>query len=201
MSAFLCMPEHLAQLAIAFCNDRYEKAEPREVVSQMLAMNKESLKARYPDSFNEFVEGSWQDYEAKCIAAVSKGKDLALGWVDLYKMAQCFSYQSCENQSIWEGGYQIGHTFFNAHRCELLKDRIVSNNNYAAYEAAPWGFSEHIPRYDTAINIMDLMGADVNSKIGSDNFPCDKCEDIINVDGGEPSHETEDNVYVCETCI
>jgi len=35
----------------------------------------------------------------------------------------------------------------------------------------------------------------------NDNFPCDKCGDVINVEGGEPSHETEDDVYVCETCI
>ena len=157
MSAFLCTPEHLAQLAIAYCNDRYEKAEPRDVVLQMLAMNKESLKSRYPDSYDQFLYGSWEDYEAECIASVTKGKDLALGWVDLYKMAQCYAYQCCEDQSIWEGGYQISNTFFNAHRCEALKDRIVTNNNSAAYEAAPWGSLSHTPRYDTAINIMDLM--------------------------------------------
>ena len=163
MSAFLCTPEHLAQLAIAFCDDRYEKAEPRNVVLQMLSMNKESLKSRYRDSYDQFVDGSWEDYEAECIAAVSKGKDLALGWVDLYKMAQCYAYQCCENQDIWEGGYQIGHTFFNAHRCEALKDRIVTNNNKAAYEAAPWGSSSHTPRYataDIAINIMDMIKED-----------------------------------------
>ena len=176
MSAFLCTPEHLAQLAIAYCNDLYEKAKPRDVVLKMLAMNQESLKARYPDDFDEFVidhanpeeleyfpptitafkskavrdqfVGSWQDYATECIAAVSKGKDLALGWVDLYRMAQCFSYQSCENKSIWEGGNQIGHTFFNAAHCELLKDRIVVNNNTAAYEAAPWGSLTHTPRYE-----------------------------------------------------
>ena len=78
MSAFLCTPEHLSQLAIAFCDDRYEKAEPRNVVLQMLSMNKESLKSRYRDSYDEFVDGSWEDYEAECIAAVGKGKDLAI---------------------------------------------------------------------------------------------------------------------------
>ena len=52
MSAFLCTPEHLAQLAIAYCEDRYEKAEPRNVVLQMLSMNEESLKSRYRDSYD-----------------------------------------------------------------------------------------------------------------------------------------------------
>ena len=160
MSAFLCTPEHLAQLAIAYCEDRYEKAGPRDVVLQMLAMNKESLKSRYPDSYDQFLNGSWEDYKAECIASVGKGKDLALGWVDLYKMAQCYAYQCNENQSIWEGGYQISNTFFNAQRCGWLKDRIVTNNNNTAYEAASWGSSSHTPRYDTAINIMDLMKED-----------------------------------------
>ena len=65
------------------------------------------------------------------------------------------------------------------------------------------------PSEHTGISVMlQAIGAtglayERKEENNTDNFLCDKCEDIINVDGGEPSHETEDGTgtYVCETCI
>ena len=107
MSAWLCSSEHIGQLAIKYSEVSYPKVEAKEVAIKMALANLNSLKHRYPDDWAEFFLSHYGDdavtkYCNACIEAAQSKPDPDLTWLDLFKMMQCFSYQSCEDQEAWK---------------------------------------------------------------------------------------------------
>jgi len=105
-------------------------------------MNFLSLDARYPDTGGEgFYEGTLEEYIKECIREL-KHVSPYIGWVQLYKMVDCFAYQSCEHE-LWHSGYQIRDQVFNWYCCNELKDQLVSDQFRDEFDKADWAYSRH----------------------------------------------------------
>lgn len=112
MSAFRCSPVHIGEIAKAYFDpaltvNRYNlithkelQETPREIARELARANIVSLKARYPENYNDFF---FEDYDPftymlKCEQATQGSRKVS--FKDLYGMISCYTYQSCES-SYW----------------------------------------------------------------------------------------------------
>lgn len=143
MSAFLVCPSHIAAMAIAQSKAKYaEVKDPRVLVGIMARMNFLSLDARYPDTGGEgFYEGPLEDYVAECVSELDHVSPY-LSWVQIYKMVDCFAYQSSEHD-LWESGYKMRRQVFNEYCCNQLKNQLVADKFHKEFDGASWAYSRH----------------------------------------------------------
>lgn len=151
MSAWLCTPEHIGQLAIKFeeitRGNAYGFAE--EIAHRMAITNLASLKHRYPEGREGF--GSWRDflcdetegqYIEKCIAETRRTKDPHLKFADYFKMLQCFCYQSCEDPDIWDQ-LRTDTKYFNKAEQAEFNSELVNYYFKDELNQAPWGYERN----------------------------------------------------------
>lgn len=130
MSAYLVNEEHIAEIAKAWRELKQEygynlytkRMIKGNVVRELTKQNLKSLNARYGE--NELTGKEEEKY-------IAKAKELSLGYAkvdmfDLYKMVQCYMYQSCEHEEWREtDAYFI---------CESIKEVIATRIVDAAQE-------------------------------------------------------------------
>lgn len=141
MSAYLCNPEHIGQLAIAMARKevpiagrRFDKFRDAAKIAAILAKaNWDSVNYRYQDA-----DIGLEQYVAECMKA-ARHQDILLKAVDLIKMAKCFEYQACEDPAYGEASYEKG---FGAWNINYLISQLLYD----------------IPGYDEAIR--DYEGSD-----------------------------------------
>lgn len=109
MSAYLVEPEHIAELCKfawrnthdAHCVNMVHRrvilsgseTEKRQTAARILAeANIASIEARYPDSPDMLIDG----FVDLVLAELKSQPNLMLGANDIWNMAQCLDYQSCE---------------------------------------------------------------------------------------------------------
>lgn len=103
MSAYLCNEEHIGKLAFAFAKAQvpYERDYHKSAAewAQILAFaNWDSVAYRYGEaSMDQMSGGMSRNQYASAAIKAAKQIDLALGPLDLIRMANCFAYQSCED--------------------------------------------------------------------------------------------------------
>jgi hypothetical protein len=143
MSAFLVCPSHIAAMAKASSKARYaDETDPSIICARMAKMNFLSLDARYPDTGGEgFYEGTLEKYIKECISEL-KHVSPYISWVSLYKMVDCFAYQSCEHE-LWHSGYKMRSQVFNWYCCNQLKEQLVSEQFKDEFDKADWAYSRH----------------------------------------------------------
>lgn len=126
MSAFIVTKRHIDALVYGLA--RYRLIEPGEhnVIGQTLwRVNHDSVNGRYKRA------SKCPAYSFAALSAVHEAP------VVLYKLAQCYRYQSCEHDE-WDGSGP-----------DLLTDMLMNEiylefpgiDQTTAYEAAPWGIS------------------------------------------------------------
>lgn len=142
MSAWLCSSEHIGQLAIKYSEVSYPKVEATEVATKMAMANMNSLKYRYPNDWEEFLshydkDGAYK-YVNACIEAATSSPDPDLTWLDLFKMMQCFAYQSCEDQKAWEK--PINDRLFVREETLLFYYWLTGEGMKKELRQSPWGY-------------------------------------------------------------
>ena len=141
MSAFICSPEHIAQLAIAAKDCRVpfnrEQVDAKTWAQELAAANWRSIVARYDEDSAVEMSGfsCLAEYQGAC-AREARYPDIGLKPVDLLKMADCFDYQSCEARSYRQSEYDDDYA--GRWHIEYLKGCLVSK--LPGYNAAPWGY-------------------------------------------------------------
>lgn len=122
MSAYLCSERHLSTLAfeLVWRNivDRDVRTTEKSVFRSLIKTNLDSLKARYSDTEEE------QELSLTYTYKPEKG----LPPMQVYKLAECYAYQSCEHDG-WEDSQEKMWM-------EDLKASII--NNLPEYKAARW---------------------------------------------------------------
>ena len=130
MSAFLLTSEHIAQLAIAWGKFGENKhASPiaqtdaaLTVAAKMAWTNFTSVQHRYS---NRDMEMKVQDYIIEVLEKTRSMKlDPKLSIIDLYRMVDCYAYQSCEWHKVWDGEIYTEKSFIQG-ACDRLKDDII----------------------------------------------------------------------------
>ena len=145
MSAWLCSSEHIGQLAIKYSEVSYPKVEATEIATKMAMANMNSLKYRYPNDWEEFFLGHYGDdgaykYVNECIEAATSSPDPDLTWIKLFKMMECFGYQSCEDQKAWE--HPINDRLFVYEEALLFYYWLTREVMEKELKDAPWGYGE-----------------------------------------------------------
>lgn len=133
MSAFVCNPEHIGQLASYLkreSRDRFGSAE--DIAETMARENVRSVNYRYQedDSAKSFLGMDVEAYVAECRKEARFAVEPLLKAVDIYKMAQCLDYQSCETSD------------YNQSETRKMVEWIQSHAIYNApdYDKAVWEF-------------------------------------------------------------
>jgi len=144
MSAFLCSPKHIGQLAGWYPAGNPdidgEQDDKCEAAVKLGRANMKSIMARYgqdDDSINSVCEEwsglNYTDYLASCSMYARYGnKNSTLESVDILKMAQCFAYQACEFDG-WkdDDAYRV---------LDWIKGEAI--RKLEGYDDAPWDYDE-----------------------------------------------------------
>ena len=159
MSAFICNPDHIGQLAIQChkwsatrrlmarnLNDQFDHLgrNLEAYFAHHLALaNWESVRHRYDDKAAIEMSGfaSFQEYAAACASAAQN--DHCLSPIQLIKMFECFKYQSCEDPLF---GDPSGETM-SVQYCDAAISNLISD--ISGYEEAAWEYTPHVVVIDT----------------------------------------------------
>ncbi len=139
MSAFLCNPVHIGQLAAFVRRDPHARYKSAELAETFARANLASVAARYHQGVDavarEFGESSAEAYVRACV--VESEQPCRLSPVEAIKALHCLDYQACEVAG-WEGSTPAWRVR------EVLS---IACHALAGYEAAAWEISaERSPR-------------------------------------------------------
>lgn len=105
MSAYLCNPDHIGQLASAM--SQYvlvagKKVWHKDFAKLLANANWFGVEEKYGEKDTKWMNGGYglEVYEAMCVEK-SLETDLTLKPIDLIKMAKAFAYQACEDKVYW----------------------------------------------------------------------------------------------------
>lgn len=129
MSAFLLTSEHIAQLAIAwgkFGDTKHaspiaQKDAALTVAAKMAWTNFTSIENRYP---NDRISNKKDFIISVLEKTASMELDPKLSIIDLYRMVDCYAYQSSEWSKVWDGEIHTEKSFVQG-ACDRLKDDII----------------------------------------------------------------------------
>ena len=131
MSAFICHPDHISNLAHALAAFDVSPMGADRLAEILANANAASVGVRYrmtPDeAVQDFFGVPLDEYIELCQKAP---RAYRLGVVDLLKMAQCFDYQACEIDD------------YDDTQAAALMSRLRSAciARLPGYDAAPWEF-------------------------------------------------------------
>lgn len=134
MSAFLCNPAHVGQLAAFVRRDRHTRYTPEELAETFARANLASVGYRYKmtadKTATEFLgEPDAETYVRACVAeAVAP---CVLSPVMAIKMAHCLDYQCCEVED-WRGSVA---------EWRLRELEAIAARSLDGYDVAPWEYT------------------------------------------------------------
>ena len=142
MSAYLCSPEHIGQLALAMQQKIPVANKPmwaKDLASLLAFANWESVEDRYGEEEAKSMNDGYSVtvYQAQC-ADKAYGPDISLKPIDLIKMAKGFAYQACESDS-WEAA-NWDSDFIGKWHIDYFISVMLSK--LPGYDEAPWEYTK-----------------------------------------------------------
>ena len=137
MSAFLCDPRHIGDLASWYAHVISTDVSP--IATALAQANLDSVEARYPDTRDEGAAKGFNvaednlAYLALCQKAAHNSAAHHIPLVEIIKAVHCLNYQSCEVDG-WD-----------SHSAKYLLDRIEAHavRKLPGYDEAPWERTAH----------------------------------------------------------
>jgi len=157
MSAYLCSPDHIGQLASAMsCHIPVGNKNIfwKEMAKLLANANWVSIEEKYGETEAKWMNDGYgvEVFEAKCVekALIT---DTSLKPIDLIKMAKAFSYQACES-SYWDAANYESDYVGKWHIDYFIHNMITQ---LPGWDDAPW---EYEAKADAPVvsNLVKLVG-------------------------------------------